>query len=736
MNSNTFPVATAGAKPLLADAIYPDGPFALALPREDDIAAFDLRAIWSAVYRNRWLILAVLAVALLAGLAATLLMTRVYRAEATVQIEQQTSRVLGTEDEEPYAGMQDAERFLETQLDIMRSRYLAERVAQDLRLFGNPRFFQAMQIEIPAQPEGALTLEQTRREAVLDAMADNLTVTLPRNSRIARIGFDSPDPVLAARIANSFATNFITSNLQRKFDTSSYARQFLSGQLADAKQRLEESERNMIAYARSARLIDASNAATTEQQQAGPRSLVTSSLVQLNSAHSEAVAARIQAQQKWATASGTPAISLPEVLANPAIQQLVQQRAEQRSVYEQELQRRREDFPSVRQAAARIAELDSQIATLASNIKSGIQQQYRTAMQQERQLAGNISQLKGETLAEQDRSVRYNILKRETDTNREMYEGLLQRYREVSAEAGVTANNISLLDDADTPVDPISPRPVLNMGLAGAAGLGLALLLVFARERLDDAVRSPDDVQTKLGTTLLGVVPKASNEGAEEALEDPRSALSEAYHALRTSLELSSPAGVPSSLIFTSSEEGEGKSTSAYAVARDFARIGRKVLLVDGDLRKPSMHKMLGLPNTAGLSSVLAHQRGLEESVQPEVAPNLDFLAAGPLPPNPAELLAAGPLDELLSEFTRSYDLVVVDAPPVMGLSDAPLLASRIGGTVFVVEANKAHRGQAKVAIRRLTSMQARLLGTLLTKFDAHVIGYGHDYGYGYRYGE
>ncbi|HEY0625150.1 MAG TPA: CpsD/CapB family tyrosine-protein kinase [Allosphingosinicella sp.] len=222
------------------------------------------------------------------------------------------------------------------------------------------------------------------------------------------------------------------------------------------------------------------------------------------------------------------------------------------------------------------------------------------------------------------------------------------------------------------------------------------------------------------------------------ALAEPRSTLTESYHALRTSLELSSPAGLPSSLLFTSSQPGEGKSTSSFATARDFARIGRKVLLVDADLRKPSMHKVLELQNEVGLSSLLAHQKKLGEVVQRQVAPNLDFIAAGPLPPNPAELLAAGPLDELLAELTAAYDLVVVDAPPVMGLSDSPLLASRVGGTVFVVEANRAHRGQAKIAIRRLLSTQARLLGAVLTKFDAQTIGYGYgeDYGYGYRYGD
>lgn len=704
---------------------------------ENEAAGIDLRAIWSALYRNRYLIAAVVAAALLIGLAVTFLMPRIYEAHATVQIEQDVTRILGTEDTEAAASMQDADRFLETQLDVIRSRYLAERVAEDLGLFRDDQFLSLMNVNVPEKPSGTLNLEQTKRESVLDALLENRSVSLPRNSRIARIGFASPDPVLAAKVANSFAKNYITTNLQRKFDASGYAREFLSNQLADSKQRLEDSEREMLAYARAAGLIDTSGGMTNDEQVGASRSLTTSSLVQLNNAHAEAVAQRIEAQQKWQSARGTATLALPEVLENPAIQELIQQRAELQALYQQERQRRREDFPAVQQAAARIAELNRQIASLASNIKSGIRQQYQITREQELALERNIARLKGETLSEQDRSVRYNILKRQTDTNREMYEALLQRYREVSAEAGVTANNLSILDDADRPTSPVSPKPVLNMALAGMAGLALALLLVLARERFDDVIRSPEDITPKLGIAPLGTIPVLKGDKQpRDALAEPRSPLSEAYQALRTSLELSAPAGLPRTIMFTSSQQGEGKSTSAYAVARDFSRTGKRVLLIDADLRKPSLHSTLSQPNETGLSNLLAGQRTVTDVVQTTAEPNLNFIAAGPLPPNPAELLAAGSIEELLAKLTDIYDLVVFDAPPVMGLADAPLLASHMGGTVFVIEANRAHRGQAKIALRRLLSTQAKILGAVLTKFDVKAIGYGQDYGYGYRYGE
>ncbi|HEX8414189.1 MAG TPA: Wzz/FepE/Etk N-terminal domain-containing protein, partial [Sphingomicrobium sp.] len=263
----------------------------------------DLRAVWSALYRNRWLIAAVVGVALLLGIAATLLMTPIYRAAASLQIEQQTDRVLGTEEQVTAYTIQDADRFLETQLDIIRSRYLAERVAQELKLFGNSRFLAAMKVDVPDEPAYPLDQRATEREVVLNTLTENLSVSLPRNSRIAQIRFDSPDPVLAARTANAFAANLITANLQRKFDTSGYAREFLAKQLAEAKQRLEESERNMISYARSARLLDTSAGVANEQQASGPRSLTASSLVQLNNSQASMTAQRIQAEQRWRQAS-------------------------------------------------------------------------------------------------------------------------------------------------------------------------------------------------------------------------------------------------------------------------------------------------------------------------------------------------------------------------------------------------------------------------------------------------
>ena len=698
----------------------------------DEGSSIDLRAIWAALYRNRWIILAIMFLCMATAFGLAQLTAPTYRATATIQIDQQAAKILQSQDEEPNSAGSEADRFLQTQLDVIRSRSLAARVTDSLKLTSNKAYL------APIEAKGDRKLDtssQARRARAIESLTKNLSLDLPRNSRVVKINFEGPDPALAAQIANSFAENAITSNLQRRFDTSAYSRQFLEGQLGTTKQRLEESERKVVAYARTAGLIDASAgmASTGGVVSAAPQSLTTSSLVQINQSLSAAQANRIQAQQRWASAAGTAALNLPEVLSNPTIQQLTQRRAELEANLNQERQRRKEGHPAIIQAAAQLAELDRQINTIAGSIKSSIREQYTVAAKQEAGLQGSVGRLKGATLSEQDRSVQYNILKRQADTDRQMYDGLLQRFRELSAAAGITSNNISIVDRAEVPNVPVWPRPALNLAIGALIGLFLSLLIVFLRERFDDAVRSPADVEKKLDLPLLGTVPLLRKGVVPlEALEDPRSLLSEAHYALRMSLELASDQGLPSSILITSSRQAEGKSTTAYAIARDLALAGKKVLLLDADLRKPSLHRLLALQNLAGLANILARQKVLEDVVQATEVANLLFVSSGPLPPNPAQLLTGAALTDFIAKAKQVFDVLVIDGPPVLGLADAPRLADSVDGTLFVVEANGAHYGHAKAALKRLLQGRGRLLGAILTKFDARKAGYKNDYGYYY----
>jgi succinoglycan biosynthesis transport protein ExoP len=574
---------------------------------------------------------------------------------------------------------------------------------------------------------------------VIDTLLGHLKVTLPVDSRVVTLAFTSPDPALAAQVANSYADRFIVSNLDRRYNASSYARKFLSEQLDNTRRKVEQSERNLIAYARAARLIDTGGGSEAGGQGlSGSRSLVTSSLIQLNNAYATAMANRLAVQQGWEEAAKAPLLSLPEVQADPAIQGLVQQRSRAIAQYEQDSKHWRPDYPAMVQQAAQIKGLERQINTLGARVKNGIRQRYIVARAQERALSGRLEQFKDQTLSEQDRAVQYNILHREVDTNRALYDALLQRFKEVSAAAGLTSSNVSIVDRAEMPRRPIWPRPLLILAGCILAGLGVAAALIFVREHLDDAIRSPEDMGTKLGIPVVGSTPlMPAGTSPIEELEKPRSPLSEAYYAIRTALELSSASGLPKTMVFTSSAASEGKSTTSFAIARDFAKVGRKVLLIDADLRKPTQNVLTGVSNKVGLANLLAQQSSLAEVTQLSNFAGLHVIPTGPLPMNPAELLASAGLRGLLESLVRDYDLVVIDAPPVMGLADAPTLAALVEATIVVVEANRPHRGQAKASIRRLGAARANILGGILTKYDVRMMGYGTggNYGYGYGYG-
>jgi len=710
----------------------------------------DLRELLIALYRHRVLMLAVIATSLLVGLGVTLLMTRIYSATASVQIDQQTVNVLGQDGVEQAVPMSDANRFLQTQLDVLRSRALAARVADKLGLAHDNSFLLAMRRKPVLQQDAAGNA--ARETAVVNLIQGQLAIDLPINTRVARITFTGPDPDVAARVANQFAQSFIVDNMERRFNTTSYARNYLSQQLGSTQQKLEDSEKALLAYARSVGLIDTNAVGTagagpdTSGGQGGAAgggggsaigSLTASNLVQVNTAATTAHTETLAAAAKWNQARTTPLLQLPDVLANASIQGLLQTRAGLQASYEEGLQRRQADFPEMIQAKARIAEMDRQINMQAQAIRDSIREQYEAAVKNEQGLNTNVAQLKVSTMAEQDKGIRYNILKREVDTNRSMYDALLQRFKEVTAEQGMTSSNISIVDQASRPTSPVSPKPLKNMLLAAIVGIALAIGIAFAREIMDDRMRSAEDVEHKLRLPFLGSVPLLpAGETVSTALADPRSSFSEAHYALQSLLEFSTANGAPASILITSSQPGEGKSTCAMATARAFAMVGKRTLLIDGDLRKPSVHKQLGLSPKQGLSSLLSGQATLDEVVQPTSEFNLFALPCGPVPPNPATLLASKRLEQVIKLAASKFDVVVIDGPPVVGLADVLMLASLVEGTIFVAEAGRAHLGAAKSAIARLRATADNIIGVVLTKFDAKKYGYGDYYGdYYYSYG-
>ncbi|USU10664.1 polysaccharide biosynthesis tyrosine autokinase (plasmid) [Sphingomonadaceae bacterium OTU29MARTA1] len=693
---------------------------------------------WRIALRWKYVIISAVVACALLGLVVTLLMTPKYTAIATIEIAREASKVTDFQGVEREASTFDQE-FYQTQYGLLRSRALAERVATQLRFIDDPKFYEAVHYKSDAASfrmvNGRYAVEgrPERQRVAGEILLRSLEVNPTRLSRLVEIGFTSPDAIISSRVANAWAEGFIQTNLERKVQATSYGRNLLQRQLGLQKERLDESQRQLVAYASAQQIINlpvqgGGTGGTVE------RSIVADDLAALNAALSQATADRIQAQARFQQ-SGRGGAST-EALRNQAISGLRQRRSELAADYQRLMVQFEPGYPAARAIQSQIDALDRSIVREESRVTGASQADYREAQQREGALQARVNELKASYLDNRRRSIQYNIYQQEVDTNRALYDGLLQRFKEIGVAGGVGVNNISVVDVADVPQRPSSPRLLLNLLISLLAGLGIGALTAFALEQMDEAFADPAAVERRLGLPLLGSVPKVSDKTSpRDELLNRKSDLVDAYLAIHTNLGFTTEHGVPRAFSVTSTRPAEGKSTTALALATTLARAGKRVILVDGDMRSPSVHQLGGVDHNRGLSNFLSGEDDLESLTFSMDDLNLTAMSAGPIPPNAAELLTGNRLGILIERLLQHYDHVVIDSPPVMGLADAPLIANRVEGVVYAVESHGIRSSLVKTALGRLAAANARIFGGVLTKFEARKAHYGYGYEYGYGYG-
>jgi polysaccharide biosynthesis transport protein len=696
-------------------------------------SSFDLLKYWGLFLKHRWLFLAGTMIALCLGYGITFLTPAIYRASTTIQIDREGEKIFDLHDNDARMSMISELQFYETEYELLKSRSLAERVVADLDLANQAGFLHSdavspwtklRQIIFGGRTQEAPDLDVRKREAIA-RVKGGLSVKPIKDSALVILSFDDPSPSWASKIVDAFSDAFIKTNLERRYNATAYARNFLQDQLAQIKLKLEQSERGLVAYAQKEQIVNLDDKQPP---------LAAADLLAINSELARVRAERIQNEQLWHQAETTTGLGLPQILADQSIQMLRDKRAGLETDYQDKIKTFKPDFPDMQKLRAEINEIDRQIAAAVAIIKQSIEARYDASQQQEallvKQLASNTSQV----LDVQSRNIKYTILQREVDTNRTLYAALLQRYKDVGVGSGVGTNNISVVDAAQVPGAKFSPSLSKNLGVALVLGLLGSALAVYVLELLDDTFKTPEEVEEGLRLAVLGLTPLlAKNMTIEEAIRDPHSNLSESFRSIRTALQFSTDSGVPKSLLVTSSRPEEGKSTTSLALARNFAQLSLKVLLIDADLRRPTLHRALGCDNSIGLSNYLVGD-GSSNVFRETSTPGLIFMASGPLPPNPAELLSGPKLLSLLTLAHQKFDLIILDGPPVVGLADALLLASVAGGTLMVVGACETPKNVVKRAVNRLHFARARMLGAMLSKFDARKVGFEYGYGYGYSY--
>jgi polysaccharide biosynthesis transport protein len=689
--------------------------------------------------RWKYVIIGVTVACVVLGLVVTLLMTPKYTATATVEIARDSNQITNFQGVERETSIVDQE-FYQTQYGLLRSRALSERVATQLRLVDDPNFFE-MFGSLPDKPAFELSnnrfssaLRAERRRVAGEILLRNLSVNPTRLSRLVDVSFTSPDAAFSARVTNSWSENFIQTNLLRKVQATSYGRNLLERQLSMQKQRLDESQRQLVDYATSQQIINLPAQGGGGNGPATPeRSIVADDLAALNSALTQATAERIAVEARYRQ---NPGGASAEGLANAAINGLRQRRAELDADYQKLLIQFEPGYPTAKAIKTQIDQLDRAIGREESRVSGSIENNYRAAAARENALQARVNNLKSSFLDDRRRSIQYNIFQQEVDTNRALYDGLLQRYKEIGVANGVGINNISVVDAADVPQKPSSPRLVFNLAISLLGGLAIGAAAAFALQQMDEAIADPAEVERLLGLSLLGSVPKVDDDKTpRDELLDRKSDLVDAYLAISTNLGFTTEHGAPRSLSVTSTRPSEGKSTTAIALATMLSRAGKKVILVDGDMRSPSVHNLGNVGHERGLSNFLAGDDAVEQLtfVMPDLG--LTAMSAGPIPPNAAELLTGNRLAKLIERLLKSFDHVVIDSPPVMGLADAPLIASRVEGVVYAVEWHGIRSSQVKTALSRLAAANVRIFGGVLTKFEARRAQHGYGYDYGYDYG-
>jgi capsular exopolysaccharide synthesis family protein len=777
-----FEPTVPGLPPLLPDtrrsrslAVRSNTPLALpgavvpgaGLAEPSEASSLDLRDLWRLVVKHKWMLVSVAVVGLLAALLISFVRTPLYLATTTLQIDKRAPRVVKFGQEDPNAQDMDERTLMGTYLELLKSRALAERVIDELRLDrqGSVRSSEKLRKEPredtrPRAAEGtegeggetgwsallanvidkvrdsydkislstASSAEQLNREEVVDVFQKTVKVEQVRLSKVLKVSVENADPRLAARIANSMAQSFIALNLERRLESSSYAKSFLEQQLALTKARLEESERKLQDYARSRNIL------TLDEK----TNVVNQTFVEFSTALGKAEQERIKAQAEYAAVQNAPDTA-KQVLESRTIEAYKAQRAKLDAEYQENAKIFKEDFPKMKQLRAQMDDLDGKIKAEVAGILTSLKNQLDTTTRQEEQLRTRLQETRQQIVAGQQLGVDFNLYKREVDTNRELYNGLLQQVKEVGVAGGVETNNVQVVDKAQVPLFPYKPKIPLNAAIGLVAGLVLGLALVFLIESFDDSIKFADEVEKTLAVPLLGVIPKIkaqANKGsmAMQAHDDPRGQMAEAYRSVRTALQFSTSQGAPRRLVTTSTTKNEGKSTTSLALAINFAQLGGQVVLVDADMRNPTVHKFLDMPNVMGLSNYLSGHDAEGDLTQGTNIPNLRVLTAGPIPPSPVDLLTGPRFAELMERLEHEgARYIIIDGPPVLGLADALVLGNQVQSVLYVAQASHTRKSHIKDAFRRLRMAGIVPRGVVLTKTTAqNTAYYTYDSYYGY----
>ena len=690
--------------------------------------------------KHQWLILSFLLAVVTIVSIATFRMQPVYSTTARIEIDRENSNVLPFQGADSYDYIMDTENYIETEAKILTSETLALQTIRSTGLASNPEYSSG---EGPSDALASGSLANHRRPAELGAFLGSLSVRRVPNSRLLDVTFESTDPQLAARVVNAHIENFREQNFRSRYQAIAQASSWLADQLDELKVKVQKSEDARIEYERKNQIWELDD----------KQNITTQRLADLNKELTDAQSERMRRQALYEFAKSAEADSVPELRNDAALQDLNRKRSDANARYSDALAQYGPNFPKVQRTQGQIKEIEQLIDAEKKAIIAQMGNDFNASRQREMLLSQALDQQKAEANQMAARLVEYNILKREAEANKTLYDGMLTKLKEANIAGALKSSNIRIVDAAMVPSYPSRPAKARNIALAFVVGLIGGIGLALLREYLDNTVKTPDDIERLARLPSLAVVPAFSDlngngkrgllkgiatNGNDKRVELvaqhlPKSQMSEAFRALRTALLLSQADHPPQVILVTSALPREGKTTAAANLAVTLAQLGDRTLLIDADLRKPGVGRLLNLTDGkyAGLSSYLAGVSSLDLVTVPHPAiPNLAAIPTGPLPPNPADLLSSHKLADAVAELRAKFKFIVIDSPPIMAATDAVILSVQADGVLLVVRSGETPKEAFTRARDLLTSVKCRMLGVVLNAVDSSA----PDYYYSYRY--
>lgn len=760
------------------------------LPYKPEKKDIDFLEYWRIIVKRKWVLITFCLFLVLGSAIISFTTTPLYRATASILIDEPGSSLINIQDILNYGGYYRPDylgTYYNTQLRLLTSRSLAERVAKRLNLGQRPEF-QIQKLEKAGSSEtikNIITLRWLRSKKVQTQATSTsarqtgahaarysspesafalyilggLRVLPVEETRLVLVSFVSPDPILAADIVNTLVEEFVMYSVETRYETTKQTSEFLGEQIADLRQELKQKEEELQKYSQEKRLLYLDNKEST----------VINKFADVSAAYTEAQIDRFKKEAVYRELRSLNIDALPDSVNNQSIQSLKSAYSAAKSEYEEKSKFYRQDYPEMIRLKAR---LDSTKNALEEELQKAIktaEADYRSALKKENSLFSLLEGERSDVVKMNNNAILYRSLQIEVENMRNLLSTLVARQNEIQVSSqlsGLRTSNIKIIDKALMPVAPFTPNTKRNLIVALLLGLFGGVALVFFVEYLDNTVKDPDEVEKIIGLPTLGTIPYLSPAGhrrkmaptgygiysdeqepPSEAMPDiceielinylyPNFAIAEDYRTLRTSILFSHADSTPKTICFTSTMPMEGKTVTVANLAVSFAQLEGKVLVVDADLRKPRLHKVFSNKNLFGLSDYLTGKVTFDEVIQKTSIENIWILTSGPSPPNPAELLNSGRMHELLAKAKERFDIILLDTPPVLAVIDAVIVSSITDSTIFVIKAGKTSKKALATATGEVRKTKADLIGVVFNevKLGARNSGLSYYHYYQYRY--